>query len=188
MKSAPLRALWLALVLLATPTNTFAQQSAPADAKVPAEEAFQRGEKAYDEKNFAEALRWYRTAADQGHAKSQVHIGNMYTEGEGVAQDYKEALSWFRKAAEQDDDEALNDIGWFYVSGWGVEKDYCTAIEWFRKAADKGNEVAQRNIGWMYLQGMGVPMDKNEGIRWFKKAAEAGDEDSKAALKQLGAE
>ena len=194
MSMARATVLWLALAVLATPAAGLAQQIPPAEKKaaseekVSADEAFKRGEKAYEEQNLTEAMRWYRLAADQGHAQAQVHVGNLYTDGEGVTQDHAEALRWFKKAAEQGDHEALNNIGWFYLSGWGVPQDYKQALEWFRKAADKGNEVAERNIAMMYLQGMGVTADKNEAIRWFKKAAAAGDEDSKDALKQLGAE
>ncbi len=186
-------ALWFALAVLLLPQAGLAQ-SPPAEKevaseeKVSVEEAFKRGEKAYEEQNLTEAMRWYKTAADQGHAQAQLHVGNLYTDGEGVTQDYEEALRWFRKAAEQGDNEALNNIGWFYLSGWGVSQDYGQAMEWFQKAADKGNEVSQRNIAMMYLQGMGVTADKDEAIRWFKKAAAAGDEDSKDALQQLGAE
>jgi TPR repeat protein len=194
MNMARPAAFWLALAVLAVPLAGRAQQAPPAgkeaapEEKLPAEEAFNRGEKAYEQQNYADAMRWYRAAADQGYAHAQVHVGNLYTDGEGVEQNYAEALGWFRKAAEQGDYEAQNNIGFFYLSGWGVPQDYGQAMEWFRKAADKGNEVAQRNVAMMYLQGLGVPADKDEAIRWFKKSAEAGDEDSKDALKELGAE
>ena len=191
---ARLSVLWLAFAVFVTPLAGLAQQIPPAEKeaaceeKVSAEESFKRGEKAYEDQNYTEAMRWYRAAADQGHAQAQLHVGNLYTDGEGVTRDHEEALRWFRKAADQGDNEALNNIGWFYLSGWGISQDYGLAMEWFRKAADKGNEVAQRNIAMMYLQGMGVTADKDEAIRWFKKAAAAGDEDSKDALQQLGAE
>src|SRR3954471_16767124 len=194
MSLARLSAFLLALSISSVPAAAWAQQTPPAEKKaaseekVSADEAFKRGEKAYEEQNFTEALRWYRVAADQGLAQGQVHVGNLYADGEGIKQDYAEALSWFRKAADQGDNEAMNNIGWFYLSGWGVPQDYKQALEWFQKSADKGNEVAERKIAMMYLQGMGVKEDKAEAIRWFKKAAAAGDEDSKDALKQLGAQ
>ena len=137
MKIAPVCGLWLVLSIVAMPFAAFAQQNPPAEKKaaaeekVSADEAFKRGEKAYEDQNFTEAMRWYRVAADQGHAQGQVHVGNLYTDGEGVKQDYAEALGWFRKAAEQGDHEALNNIGWFYLSGWGVSQDYKQALEWF---------------------------------------------------------
>jgi TPR repeat protein len=127
-------------------------------------------------------------AAELCRGDALVPLGNLYAEGQGVAQDYGEALGWFRKAADQGNYEAQNNIGWFYLSGWGVTQDYGEAMRWFRLAADQGNEIAQRNIGMMYVQGLGVTIDKDEAIRWFKKAAAAGDDESKDALKQLGAE
>ena len=48
----------------------------------------------------AEAVRWYRLAADQGDARAQVILGGMYDNGRGVPQDDAEAVAWTRKAAE----------------------------------------------------------------------------------------
>jgi hypothetical protein len=33
-----------------------------------------------------EAARWYRKAADQGHAQAQNNLGTMFEQGRGVAQ------------------------------------------------------------------------------------------------------
>jgi TPR repeat protein len=53
-------------------------------------------------KDYAEAVKWFRKAAEQGHAKAQYFLGTMYETGsKGVPQDYAEALRWYRKAAEQ---------------------------------------------------------------------------------------
>ena len=56
--------------------------------------------------NAAEGVRWYRKAAEQGHAHAQNNLGLMYYKGLGVAQDDAEAGRWFRKAAEQGHAEA----------------------------------------------------------------------------------
>lgn len=58
-------------------------------------------------KNRVEAVRWFRKAADQGHAEAQFNLGNCYYNGEGVALDRAEAVRWLRKAADQGHDEAL---------------------------------------------------------------------------------
>ena len=47
----------------------------------------------------AEAVRWYRLAADQGHARAQGNLGVMCGTGEGVPQDYVQAYMWFNLAA-----------------------------------------------------------------------------------------
>ena len=49
----------------------------------------------------AEAFRWFRLAAEQGHASAQVLLGAMYATGRGVPQDEAEAVRWYRLSAEQ---------------------------------------------------------------------------------------
>ena len=51
--------------------------------------------------DYAEAVKWYRLAAEQGYAKAQNNLGVRYENGEGVLQDYAEAMKWYRLAAEQ---------------------------------------------------------------------------------------
>ena len=54
----------------------------------------------------AEAVRWFRLAAEQGDAYAQYNLGRMYANGEGVPEDFVEAVAWYRKAAEQGHVEA----------------------------------------------------------------------------------
>jgi uncharacterized protein len=51
--------------------------------------------------NDAEAVRWYRLAADQGNASAQYSLGVMYEAGRGVTQNYVEAYKWWALAAAQ---------------------------------------------------------------------------------------
>jgi TPR repeat protein len=47
--------------------------------------------------DYAEAMKWYRLAAEQGVAKAQNNLGYMYDKGRGVSQDYVEAVKWYRR-------------------------------------------------------------------------------------------
>ena len=47
----------------------------------------------------AEAVKWFRKAAKQGHARAQYNLGLMYADDEGVPQDDAEAYAWFAVAA-----------------------------------------------------------------------------------------
>ena len=49
----------------------------------------------------AEAVDWYRKAAEQGVATAQNNLGIMYYNGQGVPQDYVQAHKWFNLAAAQ---------------------------------------------------------------------------------------
>ena len=51
------------------------------------------------EKDYAEAIKWYRKAANQNYASAQFFLGVCYAKGTGVEKDYLEAKKWYRKAA-----------------------------------------------------------------------------------------
>ena len=60
---------------------------------------FEDGNAAYDRKDYATALRFYRPLADQGHAEAQFNLGLMYGNGQGVPQNYVQGHMWFNLAA-----------------------------------------------------------------------------------------
>ena len=103
----------------------------------------------------AEAVRWYRLAADQGNAGAQLNLGFMYASGEGVLKDEAEAVRWYRLAADQGNARAQSNLGVMYASGEGVLKDEAEAVRWYRLAADQGNARAQFNLGFMYAKRRG---------------------------------
>ncbi len=57
-------------------------------------------------KDYAEAARWYRKAADQGNTSAEDNLGKQYYYGRGVQQDRAEAYRWFARAAAQGSDNA----------------------------------------------------------------------------------
>ena len=125
-------------------------------------------------KDYREALKWFRLAADKGSAEAQRFVGIIYDNGQGVARDSKEALKWFRLAADQGDAGGQFCLGVLYRDGRGVSQNYKEGWKWIRLAADKGNASAQYNLGVMYFQGIGVPKDLKEGVRWWRLAAAQG--------------
>ena len=55
----------------------------------------------YAEGNDAEALKWYRNAAEQEDSMAQFNLGQMYYRGRGVPKDFVLALMWYNLAASQ---------------------------------------------------------------------------------------
>ena len=49
--------------------------------------------------DYAEAVKWYRKAAEQNDATAQYNLGLMYANGRGVPQDYVMAYKWINLAA-----------------------------------------------------------------------------------------
>jgi len=111
-----------------------------------AKELYEIGNKNYKKKNYSEAERWYRKAAEQGDSDAQYSLGAMYYLGHGVSQDYSEAVKWYRKAAEQGYAEAQTNLGWMYEKGRGVPQDDSEAIKWYRKAAIQGHVYAKEKL------------------------------------------
>ena len=62
-----------------------------------------------------EAVRWYRLAAEQGHASAQYNLGVMYHEGHGVPEDNAEAVRWYRLSVEQGFAAAQHTLGLMYA-------------------------------------------------------------------------
>jgi TPR repeat protein len=116
---------------------------------------------------MAQAIAWYRKAADQGDAIAQSQLGVAYEQGTGVPQDYLQAADWYRKAAEKGLAEAQYGLGFLYLHGKGVPKDDTQATTWMLKAAEQGETKAQFNLGVCYLNGAGVSRDLNEGYFWI---------------------
>jgi TPR repeat protein len=50
-------------------------------------------------KDDAQAVSWFRQAADQGHATAHWFLAHAYFTGQGVPQDYVEAHQWHNLAA-----------------------------------------------------------------------------------------
>jgi TPR repeat protein len=138
------------------------------------EAQYQLGKHCYDMKNYADAVKWYRKAAEQGHAEAQYWLGRCYFDGRGITRDRAEAIKWWRKAAEQGHAGAQYWLGLCYEKGQGVSKDFAEAAKWYRKAAEQGNVYAQFNLGRCYEKGQGVSKDLAEAAKWYRKAAEQG--------------
>jgi TPR repeat protein len=57
----------------------------------------------------AEAVRWLRLAAEQGHASAQYFLGSIYAGDGSVPEDYVLAYMWFNLTAAQGEEYAQND-------------------------------------------------------------------------------
>jgi len=150
-----------------------------------------KGDAAWDRKDYAEAVKWYLKAAEQGHAGAQNNLAMCYAYGRGVAKDEVKAFEWLQKAAEQGNATAQLNLGACYQGGTGVSTNLGKAEEWYLKAAEQGHSYAMYTLGLYYsLLGHYAKSDKTKAKsdEWFKKAAEHGNEEAQKYLKELKAE
>ena len=134
-------------------------------------------------KDYAQAAKWYRQAADQAYAPAQNNLGWVYLQGGwGVTKDESEAVNWMQKAADQGYAIAQANLAWIYEGGRGVNKDEARAYTLKRKAAESGYAQAEYNLGVAFQQGEGVPKDDTQAAAWYLKAAEQGYAPAQEAL------
>ena len=99
----------------------------------------------YQKKDYANAITWYRKAADNGDIDSQELLGVCYKDG---FNDYGEAMKWFKKAADQGNTWAQFWLG--YCNEYRLNNT-TEAVRWYHKAANQGNENAKaalRRLGY----------------------------------------
>ena len=140
-----------------------------------AEECYENGKKSYESKDYANAYKWFKRAADQGNAKGQNGLAVLYKNGYGVTKDIVEAVKLYQKAAEQGFDKAQYNLAELYYDGEGVSKDYVEAAKWYQKAAEQGHIKAQNLLGYCYEVGQGVSQNYTESLKWYKKSADQGN-------------
>ena len=140
------------------------------------------GRKSFKSKDYNQAAKWSRKAAEQGHSDAQVFLGYLYQHGLGLTKDLQESIKWYKLAAEQGDTAGQYNLAWCYQEGEGVNANYSEAIKWYTLAANKGLHEAQQQLGVMYYKGLGVTQSYYEAVKWFTKAAEQGDIDAQVSL------
>jgi len=96
-------------------------------------------------RDYEEAVRWFRLAADGGNPLGQVYLGAQYAGGQGVRRNYKEAAKWYRLAAEQGDANGQGNLGLIYEKGTGVALDHVLAHMWYNLASSRSTGQDQKS-------------------------------------------
>jgi len=151
-----------------------------------AEDDYNAGLAAQNNENYDEAAKWYRKAAEQGHAKAQYQFFRIFYDGRIASTNLEVAKKWFKRAAEQGYAEAQYQLAEMHMVGawmFEVPKDEKEAVNWYRKAAVQGHAKAQAALSYKYLAGReGVPKDTKKSIMWLTRAAEQGHAQSQYFL------
>jgi TPR repeat protein len=106
--------------------------------------------------NGAEAVSWYRKAAEHGNIFANRSLGRCYAKGIGMyRKNEQEAVKWLTKGAELGDGDAQVALGQCYEDGTGVSRDEKEAVRWYRAAAEQGYDEAQGMAGHYYEFGLG---------------------------------
>jgi uncharacterized protein len=114
-----------------------------------------------------EAMKWYRKAAEAGHAEAQNSVGS----GLQAETRYEEALPWYEKAAQQGHALATNNLANLYDEGLGTRQDRRKGFDLYSRAADLGSAEAMWNIALMHDRGELGKRDPVAACIWTVRAA-----------------
>jgi hypothetical protein len=129
----------------------------------------QSAKRAYEQKDFATALKEATPLAEQGNPEAQALLGRMYMRGQGVLMDLDQAIKWLRPSAATGNADAQFLLGSIYLL---PQKDVPEGVKWMRLSAEQGNQDAQYLLGKAFLQGLqGLPRDPIQAEMWLTLAA-----------------
>jgi uncharacterized protein len=98
--------------------------------------------------DLAQAVQWYRRAAESGHYPSQARLGYCYAKGLGVANDPIEAFVWLSLASRHGVGLAMTELEGLVKSMSGNQK--ATAQQRLSRwvaTSERGEEVLAKAIG-----------------------------------------
>ena len=107
-------------------------------------EAYEKGEKLYQGKEYDEALKWLLISYEiEEDANVANNIGLVYK----ANKDYQEAINWYKTAFKDGNIAGASNLGNIYANNLYKKKD---AIEWYQRAIEKGDVNARKNLGLFY--------------------------------------
>jgi len=105
------------------------------------------------------AVDWFKRAGSEGHAESQIELGEIYKHQDGGT---FEAISWFKKAALQGNQKGQSNLAEMYTE----IREYQLAVSWHKKAAEQGLSGSWLRLAEIYESGIGVPENFIKAYAW----------------------
>jgi TPR repeat protein len=136
---------------------------------------YELGRSYFQLKNYPQAVRHYRVAADAGYGQALSDLGIAYVQGFGVIKNDQTAFDLFNKAAAAGNPSGMQNVGSMFGNGFFVKRDQSKALEWYEKSIEAGNAGALGAAGVIYFNGDGGPPDYKVAAQYFQQAADLGD-------------
>ena len=122
------------------------------------------------------AATWFRRAAVQGDAPSQLHLARALASGRGTTTNSEEALHWAEASAQQGAPDAMLLAGdlWQARDSAKAKAWHVQAMNGLQPALHQREPQACLTYGQMRQAGKGLPADPVEGLAWMKVAEARG--------------
>ena len=114
-------------------------------------------------------------AIAQGYLHADNLIGDMFYNGEGVAQDYAQAVLHYRRAADKGSFIGLRQLGYAYYHGHGLPEDVRLSAHYLQRAVEAGDKTGIPDLAWLYEGNDGIEQDLLKSYLLYKRGVEMGD-------------
>jgi TPR repeat protein len=110
----------------------------------------------HDAEIVERAIDYLRSAAMNGyfHGIAAVELGELYSDGKHIPQDFAKAVMWFRNAAQNQNPIGYYRLGKCFFHGNGVQQDYAKAFDAFFKGAMINYAKSVVMLGDMIKEGL----------------------------------
>lgn len=122
----------------------------------------------------AEAVRWFRRAAEAGEKTAMMMLGWHYQNGRSVSQDTAQAIRWYRRAAELGNAQGALRLARLLAQGHGGADRRAEATRWYHVAAEAGAPAAMAELG--FRLGRAAEPDPDSAADWLLRARAADDD------------
>jgi len=140
----------------------------------PAAATFNKGVKAFQEKDYTKAFKLFEPLAKKGDAKAQFGLGLLYRNGFGTRRDLRKAYQLYKKSAVQGYAKAQYNLAILTLSLTKKNDSFneSDAIAWLKLAAQQDIVRAQYHLGMFYWDGKhGLEVDDVLAYKWIYIAA-----------------
>lgn len=128
-------------------------------------------------RDFKEAFRYFKFAADHGNTDAMASYGIYYKHGLGVVKiDNKKAVRYFKMSSNLGNLTGCELYGGMLIDGKGVAKNEKEGLRLVKLSCDRGNPQGMIGYGYtLYYGDCGLEADKEKANYYFKLAADAGN-------------
>ena len=124
-----------------------------------------------DGRDFAEALRFYRQAAESGDSEAQYLLGRFLVMKNLLKRERNLVIRWWDSSLEKGLDSATTEE----FDDEGHKNERAEAMRWLNASGEEGSCEALRLLSSMYHRGLLVLADQEKSVQLLMRAAEMDD-------------
>lgn len=145
--------------------------------------AYMKGVKAYNNKDFDEALKQFKIVEKAKIEDGKVMEAAVIANPSYAKYDIKKGVKLLKEMSATNP-QAMYLLGGLYEAGKGVDKEMNLAVAFTTQSAEKGYAPAECALADMYFEGRGVEQNYATAVKWYLEASNQ-DQLTENAAKRL---